>query len=91
MKIKIIAICNLMGRPLCAGEIVEPKNLAEEEAAQYLISIEKAKDITPVIATDVMEEKPVPNPPRKKLHGKPAENSDGHEDVINLERREEKE
>ncbi len=55
MKIKIIAICNLMGRPTSVGEVIETKSQAEEEAAGYLISIGKAKEITPVISTDAEE------------------------------------
>lgn len=55
MKIEIIAICNLMGRPASVREIIETKNEAEEEAAQYLISIGKAKDVTPVIAVEAVE------------------------------------
>jgi len=55
MKIQIIAMCNLMGRPIRVGEVIETQSQAEEKAAGYLISIGKAKDVTPVISVDAVE------------------------------------
>jgi len=61
MRIEITAICNLMGRPVRVGDVIETQSQAEEKAAGYLISIGKAKDVTPVISVDAVED-PTPDP-----------------------------
>lgn len=76
MKIKIIAMCNVKGQPAMPDDVVE----TDEMTAGYLISIQKAEQITPVISTDAEENSsleptiiPDPSPKErraeKKSHG----------------------
>ena len=60
MKIKVIGMCNFMGRPASVGDVIETKNHAEEEAAGYLVSIGKARDETPVVEVNIKEDIPAP-------------------------------
>ena len=47
-KIKILAVCNMAGKPVQPGEVVE----AEDFAAGYLIGIGKAEEIHEVEPTE---------------------------------------
>ena len=52
-KIKILAVCNMAGKPVQPGEVVE----AEDFAAGYLIGIGKAEEIHEVEPEPALERK----------------------------------
>lgn len=58
MKIIILSMCNFMGRPAGAGDVIEAISPAEMEAAGYLVSIGKARvvEAETVIEVDAEEE-----------------------------------
>ncbi len=51
MKIKITAMCNVKGRPAMPADVVD----TDEKTAGYLISIQKAEKVKPVISTNAEE------------------------------------
>lgn len=51
MKIKIIAMCNVKGKPAMLGDIVE----TDEKTAGYLISIKKAEKVKSVASAGAEE------------------------------------
>lgn len=43
MRILILSVCNFMGKPAAAGDVIEAKGAAEMQAAWYLVSAGKAR------------------------------------------------
>lgn len=43
MRILILSVCNFMGKPAAAGDVIEAKGAAEMQAAWYLVLAGKAR------------------------------------------------